>query len=690
MRNKYLLSIACATTLLLSCQSNKNFEVIVAGGGASGTCAAIQSARLGTKTLLIERTAWLGGMLTSAGVSAVDGDYHLPSGLWGEFRDALANHYGSLDALKTGWVSNVLFEPSVGNEIFNKWTAAEPQLKCYFNTSIEEVVRTSNGWKLKIRQKGKRQTVKTSYLIDATELGDVAKAAGLPYHAGMDSNKDTGEPQAPDKENNIVQDLTYAITVRKFDTPQLIARPKDYDPLEFRNCCTCQYNDSTAKGHLWSPEMMLSYGQLPNGKYMLNWSENGNDFYLNDIECTQAQRDSLENGAKAKSIRYLYFLQHEVGMTNLGLADEYPTADHFPLMPYYREGRRFEGVVRFTLNDISAPYSQDKPLYRTAIAVGDYPVDHHHHEYKGSDIPTIKFPMIPSYGIPLGVVIPQKEDRLLLAEKAVSVTNLVNGTTRLQPVVMQLGQVAAVVACLALKHHCTPREVSVHEVQNVLLDNGNYLLPYLDVEKTDPTFKSLQRIGVMGILHGIGKHIDWSNETWINADSLLYSNELEGLASVYPTWKAEPNNHAAVTLKALTDIIKEIGEQNHLSLSSSQTVDQQFNDICHRFKLGNPEHERPITRKQAAVVIDQFLGIIKGIGDQNHLSPFSSQTIDQQVSDIYHRFKLGNPEYERPITRKQAAVLIDQLLHPFETIDVNLYGKFSASTAKYIYTQKFH
>ena len=57
MRNKNLLSIVCATALLLSCQSNKSFEIVVAGGGASGTCAAIQSARLGTKTLLIERTA---------------------------------------------------------------------------------------------------------------------------------------------------------------------------------------------------------------------------------------------------------------------------------------------------------------------------------------------------------------------------------------------------------------------------------------------------------------------------------------------------------------------------------------------------------------------------------------------------------------------------------------------------------
>ena len=82
--------------------------------------------------------------------------------------------------------------------------------------------------------------------------------------------------------------------------------------------------------------------------------------------------------------------------------------------------------------------------------------------------------------------------------------------------------------------------------------------------------------------------------------------------------------------------------------------------------------------------------IIKEIGEQNHLSLSSSQAIDQQVSDIYHRFKLGNPEYEQPITRKQAAVLIDQFLHPFETIDVNLYGTFSASTGKYISIHKFH
>ncbi len=57
-------------------------DVLVVGGGASGTAAGIQAARMGARTLIAEETLWLGGMLTSAGVSAVDGNYKLPSGIF--------------------------------------------------------------------------------------------------------------------------------------------------------------------------------------------------------------------------------------------------------------------------------------------------------------------------------------------------------------------------------------------------------------------------------------------------------------------------------------------------------------------------------------------------------------------------------------------------------------------------------
>src|SRR5579884_2996231 len=44
---------------------NRQFDVIVAGSGSSGSTAAISSARAGAKTLLIERYGFLGGTSTA-------------------------------------------------------------------------------------------------------------------------------------------------------------------------------------------------------------------------------------------------------------------------------------------------------------------------------------------------------------------------------------------------------------------------------------------------------------------------------------------------------------------------------------------------------------------------------------------------------------------------------------------------
>ena len=69
-----LLTIFLSLSLVTSA---RHYQVVVVGGGTSGVCAAVQSARLGAKTLLIDHTPWLGGMLTAAGVSATDGCYRL-------------------------------------------------------------------------------------------------------------------------------------------------------------------------------------------------------------------------------------------------------------------------------------------------------------------------------------------------------------------------------------------------------------------------------------------------------------------------------------------------------------------------------------------------------------------------------------------------------------------------------------
>ena len=66
--------------MILSWSSAQNqVDIIIIGGGAGGTSAGIQASRMGAHVQIVEATPWLGGMLTSAGVSAIDGNHDMPS-----------------------------------------------------------------------------------------------------------------------------------------------------------------------------------------------------------------------------------------------------------------------------------------------------------------------------------------------------------------------------------------------------------------------------------------------------------------------------------------------------------------------------------------------------------------------------------------------------------------------------------
>ncbi len=510
----------------ISLKSDQTYDVVIIGGGTSGIAAGISSARMGAETILIEEGPWVGGMLTAAGVSAVDGNNKLPSGIWGEFRDSLAGRYGSLAAMKTGWVSNTLFEPQIGNDIFQNMASAESNLKLLLNQTWDSIYREDSYWIIDIGG----SKIKGKQLIEATELGDVVQELGVSHRTGMDSKDDFGEYIAPEKANDVIQDLTYALILKDYGEPRVIEKPVDYDASIFY-CSTASEkcpDESTMFRTLWPKEEKIKYGQLPNKKYMINWPINGNDYYANAVYMDKEQRDSVFELAKRKSLQFLYYLQTELGFENLSIADdEFPTEDGLPLIPYHRESLRINGVTTLTMNHLSDPYAHEEQTFRTAIAVGDYPVDHHHAAHPRADeLPELHFYPVPSYSIPLGSLIPEKQENLVVAEKSISVSNIVNGTTRLQPVVLQIGQVAGIVAAQSALTNHLPREVDIRFVQNHLLESGNYLLPYLDVPKSHPLFEVYQRIGVTGILRGTGKNIGWENQTWFYPDSDLQHSDI--------------------------------------------------------------------------------------------------------------------------------------------------------------------
>ncbi len=512
-------------------------DILIVGGGASGTAAGVQAARMGVDVLIAEETPWLGGMLTAAGVSAVDGNYRMPAGFFGEFRAKLENYYGGPDSINTGWVSNILFEPSVGDRMFKELAAAEENLTIVYNVKVSDIKHKKDGWHAVLKyDDGRRQTVTARILIDGTELGDVAAAVGVSYDLGMESRHVTHEDIAPEEAVNIVQDLTMVAILKDYGRDVTIDEPDDYDPDEF--ACTCVNEHCVTPkepNRMWQPEQLITYGKLPNNKYMINWPIEGNDFYVNLVEMTPAQREEAIAEAKAHTMRYIYFLQKELGFNTLGLADdEFPTDDLLPFIPYHRESRRIHGKVRFDVNHIMDPYATAQPLYRTTIAVGDYPVDHHHMAYSGAEtLPNLYFHSVPSYGLPMGTLIPRDVEDLLVTEKSISVSNIVNGSTRLQPVVTQLGQAAGAIAAIAVRDSIPVSSVDVRDVQTEILNAGGYLLPYLDVVKTDPRFAAYQRIGATGILRSVGMTVDWSNQTWLRADEPLMLAELADFYAFY-------------------------------------------------------------------------------------------------------------------------------------------------------------
>ena len=594
--NKIIILISF---FFICCDDSNEYDVIIVGGGAGGTSAAIESARNGVKTLLIEETDWLGGMLTSAGVSAIDGNYKLPSGFWGEFKDSLVSHYGSLESLKTGWVSNVLFEPKVGNEILKSIANKEENLKILFSSSVNSVLQPKDDdYNFIVSSTNGRFMSKV--LIDATELGDILPMLNEDYDVGMDSREMYEEAIASEEKNNVIQDLTYVMILKNYNKSVKIEKPKNYNPSEFYCSTTSIYCPKSDKA-LWSPKQMMNYGELPNGKIMVNWPIYGNDYYSNLIEMTDEQREEVHKKAKEKSLKYLYYIQDELGYENYSISDdEFNTEDGFPLIPYFREARRIKGKITFSLNYIKKPYDQIHPLYRTGILVGDYPVDHHHDSHPDKEnLPKLAFYPIPSYSLPIGSIISKKNPNFLVAEKSISVSNLVNGTTRLQPVVLQIGQVAGLIASESVKKNITTHQIDVRAIQEKYLDKGGYIQPYLDVKKDHPFFKAFQRIGSTGILKGIGINVGWSNQSWFYPDHTIdFDNLVESLKNYY-----DLENYPLKDLKisSVFNWISLISETKIVNIEKSWT----------NLGLKNFDINKIINRGEFAIIVDHFLNPFK-------------------------------------------------------------------------------
>ena len=623
--NYFALIAYCIFVSLYTCVPKellKQTDVLVIGGTTSGIAAGLQSARLNVSTLIVEETPWLGGMMTAAGVSATDGNHLLNSGIWNEFRSKLRTHYGGEAALATGWVSNTQFEPHIGDSIYKSMAAAEKQLSVIYGYHLVKILKQGNKVTGAVFENEQKEylTVQAKVVIDATDLGDGLAMAGAAYDLGMEVRSVTGEENAPETANNIIQDLTWTAVLKDYGkgADKTIKKPENYNPELFLGSCAM-----TVDSVLIDCEKMLNYGRLPNNKYMINWPRHGNDIYLNVVEMDWSQRRNELNKAKDRTLCFIYYIQTELGFKQFGLADdEFPTADKLALIPYHREGRRLKGIQRLTINHVRDIYG-GLPLYRTGISVGDYPVDHHH--ACNPNAPEIKFPAVPSFNIPLGALIPEKIDGLIVSDKAISVSNIMNGATRLQPCVLLTGQAAGALAALSVLKDQNARDVSIRKVQQTLLDAGAYLMPLIDVNPADKEFQAIQRVTASGILKVKGESYKWANRTWFYPDT-------------------------TVTVKEFSEGLKSF--DNQFSIYEDQSI---------------------LTVKKANELISLFLNM----------------NISADIQKLWEGKLKRKFDPGLLITKRELSVLVDELINPFEAKSIGFDGNYPGSGNKKETNSKF-
>lgn len=488
-------------------------DILVIGGGVGGTAAAIQAARRGAQVILVSEFPWLGGMLTSAGVSVPDGNEleSWQTGLWGSFLRSLTQ--GQPGGLHHSWVSFFSYQPAIGAAIFAQWVSAVPNLTWLVGGKPLEVLREGDRIGGAVFQDYR---IRATLTLDGTELGDCLALGNVPHRWGWEAQEIWQEPSAPPQAaleqdpfyaQHPVQAPTWVVVLQDFGeagAPEIAPPPTGIPNDRF---------DRAWQTH--GAAQFLSYGQLPGNRLMINWPIFGNDY---DRDCQRligspSQQQAFQQEALWHSQAFAYYIQHQIQQeipgSSLGHGKNYRyglAVDTFPripglggnayaLHPYYRESRRLVGLQTVREQDILplkggtvAPLPLNAQGEVTAIAVGNYVNDHH---YTQRDLPLApkalrwggRWTGTP-FSLPYGCLVPETVDGLLVCEKNIAVSHIANGATRLQPVVMTLGQAAGMAAALCVEQGCAPRDLPVRSLQLALLTDPQApaaIVPFFDL-----------------------------------------------------------------------------------------------------------------------------------------------------------------------------------------------------------------
>lgn len=435
---------------------NDNYDVIVVGGGPAGCTAAAASVREGAKTLLIEGTGALGGMGTSGLVPTFcpfsDQDKIIYRGLAQKVFDGMKAEMPHVEKNQLDWVP---IDPERLKSVYDKLVSGAGA-NVLFNTSLA-AVDTDNGAvkTIIVNNKSGLSAYKAKIYIDCTGDADLAAWSGAEFQKGSK----TGE----------LQPATLCFILTNVD---------DYAYL---------HGFGGAYYGIFPPWRTLAAKIVSSGKYPLikDCHFGGTLIGPGTVGFNSGHIWDVDNTDPLSVSKALMEGRRIAMQTRDALAEFFPMAfaNSFLVttgsLMGIRETRRIIGDYFLTSDDYLARKSFSDEICRNS-----YYIDVHNTKDEievNSQYPKkfqereSRYEKGESHGIPYRCLTPKGLKNVLVAGRSISCDRIVNGSIRVMPVCLAMGEAAGIAAAIAIAVNGDVHKVDTGMLRRRLREEGAYL-----------------------------------------------------------------------------------------------------------------------------------------------------------------------------------------------------------------------
>jgi hypothetical protein len=427
---------------------NNEYEVIVVGGGPAGCTAAAAAAREGAKTLLIEVTSSLGGMGTSALVPA-----------WTPFSDREKIIYKSL-------AERVFTETKKGmNHIKPEavdWVAIDVErlkrvyddlvtgfgAKILFNSFVCDVEATADGFlkTIIVANKSGLTAYQAKVFVDTTGDADLVAFSGSPFMKGDGSA------------NPKLQPATHCFILSNVNTENLakIGRLHADNPNSFVHRLLAE------KKYPLIPDGHVIGTMVGPGTVGFNA---GHVFQMDATKPETISQGLILGRKMAEEFRLAF---KEYAPETFGDAHLVATGSLLGI----RETRRIVGDYILTVDDYF-----ERKVFDDEICRNSYFIDVHDNVYAAEAKGKLqRYKKGESHGIPYRSLIPVNLKNVLVAGRSISCERMVQGSVRVMPVCLAMGEGAGTAAGLAIRQGGIVRNIDINVLRQRLREEGAYIL----------------------------------------------------------------------------------------------------------------------------------------------------------------------------------------------------------------------